>query len=260
MNISYFDTLIAARRDRIVSEHVHLGLCDESKLVQTLQHAQTAMSLLHLAHLEASEGDTIIDVGCGFGGTLQLLDAAFSQLRLIGVNVDPRQIELAKEMRWRNSVIWDICDAARFSTDRHSWADRILSLEAIFHFPDPAGFFDAAATALRPGGRLVFSTICLAGDETTPDMSAAIQAVRNGFGPWPFPDMSENDLCALAEAAGLELHLMQDVSSRCLPGFDWMSPPCPPQITDNPVIELRRLFEHERARYLLFVMNKPSAS
>jgi len=257
--IAYFDSLIAARRDSVISEHVHLGLFDDSLPDQTLDEAQAAMSLLHLAHLEAHERDTIVDIGCGFGGTLRVLDATMRPINLIGVNVDPRQIELAKAEPWRNPVIWDICDAAHFSTDRRNWVDRILSLEALFHFPDPAGFLNACASALRPGGRLVFSTISLAGSQTTPDISAAIQTVCRGFAPWPFPDMGNEDLCSLAKAAGLELRLTQDISTRCLRGFDWMAPPCPPQITDNPVIELRRLFENGRARYLLFVLDKPMA-
>jgi SAM-dependent methyltransferase len=259
MTIAYFDGLIAARRDRMISDHVHLGLFEDAKPDQTLEEAQTAMSLLHLAHLGACEGDTIVDVGCGFGGTMRLLDAAFGNLRLIGVNVDDRQIELAKEGLWRNPVSWQTCDAARFSAGICAWADRILSLEALFHFPAPAGFFSSAAAALRPGGRLVFSTICLAGAENTPGILAAIQTVCRGFAPWPFPDMGENDLCTLARVAGLDTLFTQDISARCLPGFDWMAPPCPPQITDNPVVELRRLFENGRARYVLFVMDKPTA-
>lgn len=259
MTIPYFDSLIAARRAGHISDHVHLGLFEDTKPDQTLEQAQAAMSQLHLAQLGACEGDTIVDVGCGFGGTLRLLDAEFSPLHLTGVNIDPRQIDLAKEGPWRNPVIWQPCDAAHFSEGRHGWADGILSLEALFHFPDPAGFFDATASALRPGGRLVVSTICLAGEDPAPDMRAAIQSVCQGFGPWPFPEMDENALCVLAKAAGLELLFTQDLSRRCLPGFDWMAPPCPPQITDNPVIELRRLFESGCARYVLFVLGKPTA-
>ncbi len=258
MNISYFDGLIASRREGLISDHVHLGLFDAATPNQTLDDAQTAMSQLHLAHLGVCEGATIVDVGCGFGGTLRLLDATFSPLNLTGVNIDPRQIDLAREGPWQNPVTWLLSDAARFSEGRHGWADRILSLEALFHFPDPAGFLTAAATALRAGGRLVFSTIILAGKDHAPDTLSSIKAVCQGFGPWPFPDMAEDDLCTMAKAAGFELLLTQNVTSRCLPGFDWMVPACPPQITDNPVIELRRLFENGCASYVLFVLDKPA--
>jgi len=259
MNIPYFDNLIAARQAGMISDHVHLGLFDAAKPDQSLEDAQTAMSELHLAHLGLCEGATIVDVGCGFGGTLRLLDTKLSPLHLIGVNVDPRQINLAKEGPWHNPVVWQLCDAARFSEARREWADRIFSLEALFHFPDPAGFLAAAATALRPGGRLVFSTILLTGKERAPDTLSSIQTVCQGFGPWPFPGMAESDLCTLAKTAGLDLRFTQNVTSHCLPGFDWMVPACPPQITDNPVIELRRLFENGCASYLLFVLDKPAA-
>jgi SAM-dependent methyltransferase len=258
MKIPYFDSLIASRLEGFISDHVHLGLFDYAKPYQTLDEAQTAMSQLHLDHLGVSEGDTIVDVGCGFGGTLRLLDETASHFDLTGVNIDPRQIKLAKEGVWQNPVTWQHCDAAQFSDGRRGWADRILSLEALFHFPDPAGFFAAAAAALRPGGRFVVSTILLVGEDNAPDTRSSIQTICQGFGPWPFPDMAEDDLCNLAKAAGLNLLCTQNVSSRCVPGFDWMASVCPPEITDNPVIELRRLFESGRASYVLFVFDKPA--
>ncbi len=256
MIIPYFEGLISARKAGHISDHVHLGLFDDTKLGQSLEAAQIAMSAFHLAHLGACDGDTIVDVGCGFGGTLRMLDAALNTVQLIGVNVDPLQIALAKEGAWRNDILWQLCDAAQFSQGREGWADRILSLEALFHFPDPRGFFDAASAALRPGGRLVFSTICFADAEKAADVRAAIRTVCQGYGPWPLPETTENDLCILAFAAGFELMCLKDISALCLAGFEWMAPPCPAQVTDNPIIELRRLFENGQARYALFSFAK----
>lgn len=66
--------------------------------------------------------------------------------------------------------------------------------------------------------------------------------------------MSLTGLCDLARAAGLAVGLVEDLAQRCRPGFDWMCPPCPDKLTDNPVIELRRLFEAGTASYPLLVL------
>jgi len=212
------------------------------------------MSLRHMIHLAAVDGDTVVDVGAGFGGTLRLLDARFVDMDLHGVNNDPRQITLACQGAFRNHISWQCCDAAAFSEGRCSWADRILSLEALFHFPDPEGFFAAAGQALRPGGRLVVSTLLF--EALTPAAVLSRDVVTAGYHPWPFFEMGLSDLSRMAHAAGLYEVYREDLSALCLPGLDWMSPPCPATVTANPIVELRRLFEMECIRYPLLVFDK----
>ncbi len=250
IDLSYFDGLFEARRLGLVSDHVHLGLFADAVQGQTLAMAQDEMSMHHLRHLEVSEGGHVVDVGCGFGGTLRRLDQQSGGLSLTGVNVDPRQIEIARRGIWRSPVDWLLCDAAAFSNNRQRWADAILSLEAMFHFPDLAGFFAASAQALRRGGRMVASTI-LFGSGAEP---ASVAVVCAGFGPWPRPDLGLTELCGVAESAGLDVLHVEDLAPRCLQSFDWMCPHCPEKVTDNPVTELRRLFESGAASYPLLVL------
>ena len=47
---------------------------------------------------EIRDGMRIIDVGCGFGGTIASLNERFSELELVGVNIDSRQLERATDM------------------------------------------------------------------------------------------------------------------------------------------------------------------
>lgn len=241
--IAYIDSLIAARRAGHVSDHIHLGLFADPSL--TLDQAQEAMAARHIAALDLTDGLSVVDVGCGFGGSLRMVDNQFLS-KLTAVNFDARQLALARETPWRNPVDWLCCDAAAFSDGREGWADRVLSLEALFHFPDPSGFFHACARALRPSGRLVVSTILL-------DDSLSAQAVAQGFAPWPHPSMALADLTAMAEAAGFAVLGVQDLGPLCRPGFDWMCPSPPPRITDNAVVELRRLFEAGRASYPMLI-------
>lgn len=244
--IGYFDSLIDARRAGVVSDHVHLGLGAEP----SLDAAQEAMARRHLDLLALQDGQTVVDVGCGFGGTLRLVDRAQSGMRLVGVNIDPRQIALAAEGAWRNPVDWQLCDAAAFSPGS-AWADRILSLEAMFHFPAPQAFLTACARALRGDGRAVVSTILL---PSAPEWAGSVAVVAEGFAPWPHPALDLPALLAMAERAELAVESEQDLSALCVPAFDWISGPCPPQVTANPVTELRRMFQAGVARYPLLVL------
>jgi cyclopropane fatty-acyl-phospholipid synthase-like methyltransferase len=42
-----------------------------------------------------ANGQTVVDVGCGFGGTIASLNEHFSDLQLTGVNIDLRQLDRA---------------------------------------------------------------------------------------------------------------------------------------------------------------------
>ena len=72
-------------------------------------------------------------------------------------------------------------------------------------------------------------------------------------GTGPHPGMALADLTAMAEAAGFAVLGVQDLGPLCRPGFDWMCPSPPPRITDNAVVELRRLFEAGRASYPMLI-------
>jgi len=57
-----------------------------------------------------ADGVSILDAGCGFGGTVASLNERFSGLEMIGLNIDPRQLERAaarvlarpdNQLRWR---------------------------------------------------------------------------------------------------------------------------------------------------------------
>src|SRR5678815_643309 len=41
----------------------------------------------------ARNGERVLDVGCGFGGTIGSLNDRFSRLDLVGLNIDGRQLE-----------------------------------------------------------------------------------------------------------------------------------------------------------------------
>lgn len=104
-------------------------------------------------------GDRLLDAGCGFGGTIASLNENLSQLDLVGLNIDPRQIHRACQEvipEHHNQITFVEGDACQMPFADASF-DVVLAVECIFHFPSRADFFREAKRVLRPGGRL---TIC----------------------------------------------------------------------------------------------------
>jgi SAM-dependent methyltransferase len=110
------------------------------------------------------DGWRVLDAGCGFGGTLASLNERWRDLDLIGLNLDPRQLERAANRvlpQGNNRLRWlcaDACDPPFSATElAEAPFDAVLAVECIFHFPSRERFFAHCARLLRPGGRLALS-------------------------------------------------------------------------------------------------------
>ena len=80
------------------------------------------------------------------------------QMRVTGVDISPRQIELAKQLVPSDRATFLCSDMASLVCEPESF-DAICAFFSVFHLPrrDHAAFFARAASWLRPGGRFVFN-------------------------------------------------------------------------------------------------------
>jgi len=167
--LPYFDDLLSqlARRDpsteKSFGRHVHWGYWDNPSAAtrEDEGYAQAAELLTReLCDLaEIAEDEQVLDVGCGFGGTIASLNERFRRLRLAGLNIDERQLARARRQviaMEDNRVAFCQGDACRLPYADGSM-DRVLAVECIFHFPSREDFFAEARRVLRPGGVLALS-------------------------------------------------------------------------------------------------------
>jgi ubiquinone/menaquinone biosynthesis C-methylase UbiE len=167
--LPYFDVLLAnfAKGDRDVIEcfglHVHWGYWENPALADgsTADFAKAAENLvIKMSDLaETKNSLKILDCGCGFGGNISSLNQRFSHLQLIGLNIDPRQLERARSQvkpTNNNQIEFIQGDACELPFPDASF-DLVFAVECIFHFPSRQKFFQEAKRVLKPGGRLVLS-------------------------------------------------------------------------------------------------------
>ena len=104
--------------------------------------------VLGLVRARIGELRSVLDVGCGVGNFLAF--AEDEQLDAIGVDVDTRPIEVARERGLR------ACDAAELDGElANASVDLVTLWDVIEHVLDPAALLRDTVRKLRPGGALV---------------------------------------------------------------------------------------------------------
>lgn len=271
----YFDFLIEAFRRGETGRFVHLGhwnLPDDFDPDAPPQPGEFAQAqdrlnayLLEMAALRPGQG--VLDVGCGFGGTLDAVNRSLAGMDLTGVNVDPRQLDLCRQIAARNDnrLRWEQADACHMPFPDRSF-DRILCVEAMFHFGSRRTFVAEAARLLRPGGRLVASDIVLTLSgrqlqETDPRIREELLPV---YGPWPDFHGADAHHRTLAAAAGLGVGEFLDATRNTLRSHRFTVPSSfdRGEHAGNAALRaaamLRRLHREGHMQYLYMRFDKPA--
>jgi ubiquinone/menaquinone biosynthesis C-methylase UbiE len=225
IDLPYFDQLLEGRRrgeesSKVFERYVHWGYWeDPTKATRDLAEFEAAMERLDrevVAACDIQSGQAVLDAGCGFGGTLAAIGARWQDLRLTGINIDRRQLDIARtQVPGASFVEGDACtlpfEAATF--------DRVLAIECIFHFPSRLGFLKEAARVLKPGGRLSLSDFVPASLANSRTWIGRIieRQISKGFGH--FTDWANGNYQSMAQTAGLRVVVERDVTANTLPTY-----------------------------------------
>jgi ubiquinone/menaquinone biosynthesis C-methylase UbiE len=166
VSLPYFDHILAGLRrsdpevELAFGRFVHWGYWEDparadGSLADYAAAAET-LSRRVCDAAEVREGQRVLDVGCGFGATLADLNARLNGVDLVGVNIDDRQLQRAREQvrpRPGNRISFVTADACRLPFADGGF-DVVLAVESVFHFPGRDRFLAEARRVLRPRGRM----------------------------------------------------------------------------------------------------------
>lgn len=105
-------------------------------------------------------GDAVLDLACGAGDELQLWLDAYGAGRVHGVELDPRLAQAARQRLGPRATVQQ-GSALAASMPPGLGFDRVLCVDAAYHLRPRADVLQAAWRALKPGGTLAYTDLCL---------------------------------------------------------------------------------------------------
>lgn len=147
--------------ERLWGDHVHLGHYGDPPRPRDFRQAKVDFvhELVRWSGLDRlPPGSTVLDVGCGIGGSARILARDYG-LDVLAISISEAQIARARaltpsslESRCRFAVM----DALQLDLADGSF-DAVWSVEASPHMPDKQRYADELLRVLKPGGRLALA-------------------------------------------------------------------------------------------------------
>ncbi|KAF5673043.1 O-methyltransferase [Fusarium heterosporum] len=225
-------------------EHIHHGYWPtlESEATLTKEEAQANLIQLLLDTSQLPSNSSVLDVGCGIGGTSRHL-ASKHGCSVTGITISSKQVEIADRLTkaavedevspkpsngqgfarlGQGKVKFLELDAEKmgeFFSDQQGSFDAVWISEALSHFPNKALFFKNVMKVLKPGGRLVLADWFKAEDLDDTTFVNDIKPIEDGMLLPPL--CTQEEYINLAKQAGLAvLSEPKDISQEVRKTWD----------------------------------------
>lgn len=132
-----------------------------------------------------SDGDRILDAGCGIAGPASIIASHYPEVSIDGVTNSPRQVDISRRLLdgegQRDRVRVHLGDYHSLPFDSETF-DVVMFLESTGYAEDIDRLYGEAGRVLRPGGRLYVKDVFCVGSQLAPGERSAMEAFDQLWG------------------------------------------------------------------------------
>ncbi|WCL47777.1 methyltransferase domain-containing protein [Leptospira sp. GIMC2001] len=170
------------------SQALHFGFWESDVANLSAALVRQNQWLAYRASIE--KGSSILDAGCGVGGSSIYLANAF-RCRVTGISLSKNQIETATANAMQANVSdlvdFKVCDYKDTGLESESF-DVIWAIESVCHVPNKHDFINEAWRLLKPGGKLIVADGFYRCPESLFSLSE-LNLMRSWLHPWAVPSL-----------------------------------------------------------------------
>lgn len=161
-------------------EHIHLGYYNPEEMqagykkkdfIQAKYDFVDEMMKLGGIDKDVGKDVTVLDVGCGVGGTSRYLAKNLGpKAQVTGITLSPNQVARAQELAVEQDVPnakFTVMNALEMDFPDNSF-DVVWACESGEHMPDKKKYIEEMMRVLKPGGKFVMATWCQRDDRDVP--------------------------------------------------------------------------------------------
>lgn len=195
---------------------IHIGRYDTGE--ETVAKASAAMTEYLIEFARIGAGDRVLDIACGFGGTLRKLARLGCRVKGIDIskNCVDRALEANLEAGLADQIEVAVGDFHDIDSAPDTW-DAVICQEAIIHSHDRFRVFAEVYRVLRPGGVFAFSDILTGKDADMAMVEAAFARLGASAGA------TIDDYRRMARSAGFQISDVRERLSDIRTHYDKLS-------------------------------------
>lgn len=184
----------------------YYGATKESPIAKkiSLEEAQESKYRLLIERADISDGQTILDLGCGYGGLSKYLLKTFSGLNIVAINpsnVQTRHIKKELIDKWSNfddssfRLIQAFFDDVAEDELMDGYFDRVISVGLLEHVTNIDLLQKRVSRILKKGGKCIHH--CIVSSDTLPQYLNSEDSHMGHYYPgahiWPFSEPGRHD-------------------------------------------------------------------
>lgn len=199
------------------NKSVHFGYYDDT----AKSHADALMNLNRQMALRSgvSDGDVILDAGCGQGGSAMFLVENYNVV-VHGITLVPHQVRMAQEESQKRGIAdrthFSVQDYTDTNFDDGSF-DVVWACESLCHAQSKALFYKEAFRLLRPGGRLIIADYARKQRAMDEDSENLLMSWLSGWSIKDIDTVEEHEDHAIS--AGFKNVKIEDITAHTRPSL-----------------------------------------